>query len=191
MVSYRKICALFALLLFIGGLPLGCGSVLPQDESAPLGQQVQQSVASLLVEPTATQPVLPTSTPTQTLRLEIGEADLTSTQTIPPTAEAALVLEVQENSMSFAIDEFPSGSDVPLDSSIADLARKLSVSEDDILINSVQEIEWGDASLGCPEEGMMYAAVITPGYLIVLEVAGKQYEYHTDTKDYVILCETN
>lgn len=185
MISYKKICALCVLLLFIGGIALSCGSVLPENEAAPLRQQVQQSVASFLLEPTATQPVPPTSTPTQTLRLEIGETELT------PTAEVTFELEVQESTMSFAIDEFPSGSDLPLDSSIANLASKLEISEDDILIVSVKEVEWDDASLGCPEEGMMYATVITPGYLIVLEFAGKQYEYHTDTKDYVILCEAN
>lgn len=37
--------------------------------------------------------------------------------------------------------------------------------------------EWPDASLGCPQPGMMYAQVITPGYQIMLEAAGRRYDY--------------
>ena len=37
--------------------------------------------------------------------------------------------------------------------------------------------EWPDASLGCPQPGMMYAQVITPGYQIILEAAGRRYDY--------------
>jgi hypothetical protein len=50
-------------------------------------------------------------------------------------------------------------------------------------------MEWSDASLGCPQEGMMYAQVITPGYLIVLEAQGQTFEYHTDQGTNVVLCQ--
>ena len=45
-----------------------------------------------------------------------------------------------------------------------------------------------DGSLGCPQPGMVYAQVITPGYWIVLEVNDQKYPYHTDRKDQIILC---
>jgi len=73
----------------------------------------------------------------------------------------------------------------------ADLARRLEISVSEILVISVEAVDWPDTSLGCPEPGMMYAQVITPGYLIVLEAAGQTYEYHTDRSDQVVLCQTN
>jgi hypothetical protein len=36
---------------------------------------------------------------------------------------------------------------------------------------------------------MMYAQVITPGYLIILAAEGQQYEYHTDQAANVVLCQ--
>ena len=65
------------------------------------------------------------------------------------------------------------------DLALADLAAKLSIAPAAITVQVVEPIEWPDASLGCPQPGMMYAQVITPGYRILLEVAGKSYEYHT------------
>ena len=53
----------------------------------------------------------------------------------------------------------------------------------------MEAVEWSDASLGCPQEGFMYAQVITPGYLIILEAQGEQYEYHTDQTTNVVLCQ--
>jgi hypothetical protein len=50
-------------------------------------------------------------------------------------------------------------------------------------------IVWPDSSLGCPQDSMVYAQVLTPGYLIVLETGGKVYEYHANRDTYVIFCE--
>lgn len=71
----------------------------------------------------------------------------------------------------------------------ADLASRLGVSEGEITVVSVEAKTWNDASLGCPEKGMMYAQVITPGYRIILEVDGKQYDYRTDDLENLKLCE--
>ncbi len=71
-----------------------------------------------------------------------------------------------------------SGAQVVVNQAQADLASRLGVSESAIVVKTVQAQEWPDASLGCPKPGIMYAQVITPGYLIVLEANGKQYEYH-------------
>ncbi len=46
---------------------------------------------------------------------------------------------------------------------------------------------WPDTSLGCPQKGMMYAQVITPGFRVVLAVNDQDYEYHTDNAR-VVLC---
>jgi hypothetical protein len=70
-----------------------------------------------------------------------------------------------------------------------DLARRLGLASEDVGLVSVEAVEWSDASLGCPQPGMMYAQVITPGFLVTLEAGGETYEYHTDTGDQVVLCQ--
>jgi len=80
----------------------------------------------------------------------------------------------------------------PTDSPLVTLAKldlmvKLGVAYGDILLVSMVSVDWPDASLGCPEEGMFYAQVITPGHLIVLEVEGEFYNYHTDGRR-VVFC---
>ncbi len=72
---------------------------------------------------------------------------------------------------------------------IEDLARRQGADKSQIVVVSVDEVEWRDASLGCPQPGQMYAQVITPGYRITLEIGGKQYPYHADLNRRVFLCE--
>ena len=59
------------------------------------------------------------------------------------------------------------------------LAERLSVSADTLALVSDEEVQWSDAALGCPQEGMMYAQVITPGYRITFSYEGDHYEVHT------------
>jgi hypothetical protein len=80
------------------------------------------------------------------------------------------------------------GSEAALAAAVADLTKQTGLPADQITLVSIEGRDWSDASLGCPQEGMMYAQVITPGYLIILEVQGQQYEYHTDQTTNVILC---
>lgn len=70
-----------------------------------------------------------------------------------------------------------------------DLANRFEVALDEIVTVSIEIVEWSDGSLGCAERGMNYIQVLTPGYLILLEVAGEQFEYHTDAINNVVLCE--
>ena len=70
-----------------------------------------------------------------------------------------------------------------------DLARRLDLSLSEISVISVESVDWSDTSLGCPQPGMMYAQVITPGFLIVLEAMGQTYDYHTDENSSVVLCQ--
>ena len=62
-----------------------------------------------------------------------------------------------------------------------DLMQATSAASDEITVVSTEEVEWSDTSLGCPEPDGMYAQMITPGYLIVLEAGGESYKYHTST----------
>ena len=80
------------------------------------------------------------------------------------------------------------GSEQALAAAITHLADQIGVPPAEIKLVSMEAVDWSDTSLGCPQEGYMYAQVITPGYLIVLEAQGKVYEYHTDQKTNVVLC---
>jgi hypothetical protein len=72
---------------------------------------------------------------------------------------------------------------------IVDLAQRLGVAEEEIAVKSLEGMQWPDTSLGCPQPGMMYAQVVTPGYRVVLEVDGQVYEAHTDEGHSVVWCE--
>ena len=67
-----------------------------------------------------------------------------------------------------------------LNAAMSDLAQKLNIPLNEITASKVESVQWPDASLGCPQPGMMYAQVVTPGYRIVLSAQGQEYEYHAD-----------
>ncbi len=85
--------------------------------------------------------------------------------------------------------EPPAGAEAVVRLAQEDLAQRLGLTPEAIRLVSAEAVEWPDTSLGCPRPGMMYAQVITPGFLVVLEAGGRTYEYHTDTGRFVVLCE--
>lgn len=123
-----------------------------------------RAVSSLSVEATPTTPLkTPTSeapAPTATVTQGPREETVAVSPTIPapsnPTLQK-LVAQAKE-----------------------DLARRLSIKVEEIGLVEAKAVEWPDTSLGCPQPGMMYAQVITPGFRVVLEAEAKTYEYHTD-----------
>ena len=72
---------------------------------------------------------------------------------------------------------------------VTDLAERLGVDESAITIVSVEEVTWSDGSIGCPEPGMMYTQALVNGTLVVLEVEGKEYEYHSGAARDLFFCE--
>jgi hypothetical protein len=72
---------------------------------------------------------------------------------------------------------------------LGDAAAHLGVSPADLKVDLVEPRQWGDTSLGCPKPGQMYAQVVTPGFVVVISGAGKQLEYHADTRGQVVLCQ--
>jgi len=70
------------------------------------------------------------------------------------------------------------------------LARELDTSTEVVEILAIEPTEWSDASLGCPEPGKMYAQVITPGYRILVEVGGEEFEVHMDREGQnAVICD--
>jgi hypothetical protein len=70
-----------------------------------------------------------------------------------------------------------------------DLASRLAIPTEKVSFTEITEVEWSDSSLGCPQPGMDYLQVITPGYRIVLEVNDQSHEYHSNKDTYFVYCE--
>jgi hypothetical protein len=70
----------------------------------------------------------------------------------------------------------------------AAIAGDLGVPPDTVQVVSIEPRNWPDASLGCPQPDMLYAQVVTPGYLVLVDVSGERIEYHTDERRTVVRC---
>lgn len=140
------------------------------------------AVATALPVPTRT----PTALPATVATPAAGPALPTVT---PPSPSPPTIEEVP------VMTPVPTGSqaDIPpalLDQIIADLAGRLGVSPEEVRVASVEAVNWRDSSLGCPEKGQMYLQVITPGYRVILEAQGRQYDYRASAQPATFrLCE--
>lgn len=72
----------------------------------------------------------------------------------------------------------------------ADLAKRLSLSPQEIALVKADSVNWSDACLGIHRPGVGCATVIVPGFLILLSARNEVYEYHTDLSGRVLLCES-
>jgi len=81
------------------------------------------------------------------------------------------------------------GPQVLIESAKMDLAQRLSIPTSQIKAIETKEAIWPDASLGCPQPGVVYAQVQTPGYIIMLEYAGDKFEYHATIRGETLYCE--
>jgi hypothetical protein len=82
----------------------------------------------------------------------------------------------------------PAGAANALSAVRRDLAQRLNLTETRIILIRAEAVDWPDSSLGCPQPGMMYLQVITPGYRLVLGADGVSAEYHTDVTGRFVVC---
>ena len=69
------------------------------------------------------------------------------------------------------------------------LAEELEADEGDFQLASSEGMGWADASLGCPQEGMFYAQVLTSGYKLVFDLAGRSHAVHTNSDgSHMVVC---
>lgn len=71
----------------------------------------------------------------------------------------------------------------------AEAGAALGVPDGEVLVTRVEQREWPDTALGCPQAGAMYAQVIVPGFLVEVRSGGKVLQYHTDRDSRVVLCQ--
>lgn len=69
---------------------------------------------------------------------------------------------------------------------VEDLAARLGVPANAVAVVAMRRVEWSDACLGVHFPDQACAQVITSGYWLKLRAQGKDYIYHTDTRDRVI-----
>lgn len=71
-----------------------------------------------------------------------------------------------------------------------DLADRLQLPVDELMLIEIKAVTWTDSSLGCPEPGENYLPALHDGFLLRIEAEGEIYQYHSGV-DYVpFLCES-
>ena len=77
-----------------------------------------------------------------------------------------------------------------MDAVLADLGTRTGTDPSGATVVKAEAVEWPDGSLGCPELGVMYMQVVTPGYQVVLGLDGTSYDYRVAGEgDVIRLCE--
>ncbi len=118
----------------------------------------------------ATPPPVPTPTPS--LLPTLSPSVLPTLPPSPVGPSGGLVTKPQADAWKNA--------PVPALKARADLAQRLSIDPDTIQLISVEHVDWPDGCMGIETPGVACIMVITPGYKVVLEAGGQQYEYHTN-----------
>ncbi len=164
MKHYGLITGVLLLLIGLGAASCGGEATPMAPQAAPTPTQ-PGSTETRGVERAVPTPTIPTSQPAPAGTTP--ESATGGTTGVTPPAEAQAVVRLARE----------------------DLAQRLGLAPEAIRLVSVEAVDWSDTSLGCPQPGMMYAQVITPGYRVMLEAGGQRYEYHTDEGQFVVLCE--
>jgi hypothetical protein len=119
-------------------------------------------------------------------------ATLVGVNPFPNAIDAALILDepASEPVAPAAASPFAGSVAIPQEIMpvINAIAEDLDVPASSMQVVTVEPRDWPDSSLGCPQPDMLYAQVITPGYLIVVEVSDERFEYHADERGNVVRC---
>lgn len=82
----------------------------------------------------------------------------------------------------------PAEAQTVVDLVLQDAATKLGVDASTLSVTAIETVEWPDASLGCAEEGGVYAQMVSPGYRITVTNGTTSLEYHTGLNDAFVTC---
>ena len=62
------------------------------------------------------------------------------------------------------------------------VAERVGVMPESVEIVSVSAVEFRDSSLDCPQAGMAYMQVITPGYVVIARATGRNFDVRVSGK---------
>ena len=65
---------------------------------------------------------------------------------------------------------------------VSTVAAQTGLAPDQFNVISSEAVNFSDASLGCPQPGMAYPQVITPGYRVLVEGDGRSYDVRVSGK---------
>jgi hypothetical protein len=75
-----------------------------------------------------------------------------------------------------------------LDPILKEAAALAKVDREQLVIVRAESVIWNDGSLGCPEPGMMYTQAFVNGYWVVIEAAGRTYDFRVGRGSSFRLC---
>jgi hypothetical protein len=75
-----------------------------------------------------------------------------------------------------------------LDPILKEAAALANVAREQLVIVRAEPVVWNDGSLGCPEPGNMYIQALVNGYWVVIDAAGKTYDFRVDRGGTFRLC---
>ena len=101
------------------------------------------------------------------------------------TAEATAEMPVDESG-ALPTGEVPQAMFTTV---VTDALARSGATQSSVTVQTAEEVEWSDGSLGCPAPDMMYTQAIVPGYHIVLDVGGQTYDYRLTQRGLIVLCE--
>ena len=193
--STRPLWALVVLLLL---LLSACAPGLSTTE----GATQPSSPAPASTDPASPATAVATSTPRDTPCVVPAKSAEPSTPT--PTDETTPGTAGQETRSPPMLPAAPEPSPLPesglgpqgvpeelLEDMVADLAARLQVRPDQISLVKAEAVTWRDSSLGCPEKGVSYLQVLTPGFRVVLSHGSAAYDYRADQRGRFFLCQEN
>ena len=85
----------------------------------------------------------------------------------------------------------PMRGEVPqaiLDPILNEAAALANVTREQLVIVRAEPVVWNNGSLGCPEPGMMYTQALVNGYWVVIDAAGKTYDFRVGSGGSFRLC---
>jgi hypothetical protein len=82
-----------------------------------------------------------------------------------------------------------SGDLVAVSAVMQDLAVRVGVPLERVILVSEQQVTWPSGALGCPQPGMSYTQALVPGGRIVLSVDDVNFFYHSGRTGGFFYCE--
>lgn len=72
----------------------------------------------------------------------------------------------------------PMNLDGQIAAAMKDLAKRLDVPQNSVVLSGANPVTWRSGALGCPEPGMNYTEALVPGSVIYLKVGSVIHAYH-------------
>jgi hypothetical protein len=153
----------------------GCGG------SYQVGEQAQELAPGIPKEPPSQEPVASSSENTSIPKLPaptIGAVVITNTTATPISSTVFALTPTSDPAFQSLTQQ-----------AREDLAKRLSMSINNVDLLKIVPAKWPYDSLGCPLAGTKNADANTPGYQILLMADDQVYAYHTDGKELFGLCK--